>query len=995
MKKIIQSLTVITMLLGSLFTPQNLKAEEIKEKANVRLSMDFTEGTLDTDEIFTFEVSTSMDGYINKYYKLSKENDYSVLIDDLDEGPYWIYQRNENGENKKNWFVDYVLEDGVEHEEGFQFTKELKEIVFVNTGPSVANAVIEGEIHDGNHEYYRDVKVYYEIAGPMVKVNTDGEVLERFENHTVEMSMDGINPNDIDKDLSNYTDENGNYYQLITRNEYVIEQTKVIKDGVNIIGDYDNLDVYFVGAENTYMNSNPYTTSFYVMDKNITILPNVYKQTPQILIDMNATDSESYEQMNGTEFSVRVYNDEIGFSEIYTINDSTYFTCDIKLLDRAVYNIEQVNLPEGWTEDRIRVNGYNTSVVDFTNSDYDDYSLAYVSIYNSYVRPLDQTDVLIRKELTNGSEWNGESFNIELESIENDYKEIFTFSEESSTKRITGLNPGTYTVKELNLPSNWVQESISDASFVIEKGDSKTITIVNDQTDKILDDGQFTIKKVISPGSYEGESFYVKISDSHGNYRVQELNESNNYTYSLTDLEYDDFTFEEVDIPYGWEFKSLSIDGQRTNTLSLDSNEEHLVEIKNHYPDAKEGVLALSAIAQGDSQFTDEAFNVILESSRGIRTEYQLNKYNDYSLNLNDVELGDYKLSLESLPQGWTLNSLTIDGNETDKLVIDSSVPHSIIGTFEQESPKDGEIVLEAIGLNDISLEGESFRLKLESPNGLNTIYELNMDNNYRVSLNDVEHGIYKVEALDTPENWQLKSLFINEDLGDTINVASSERQTIRALYDKTEVKDGKLSVRVESTDLKDEIFKLEIIDDLNNSEFYTLDKENSYTLELDNLYYGEYIVKVLEAPKGWALQTNSRTMNEELILTIDSSKEIELYFVYTKEVEVPTIPETPEDPKVPETPENPKLPETSMKPQGPKVSEDSKSPSIPEEIVSPEEPALNESLVEDIDVNDSTDNMSKPHTGVESNTALYKTMVGVFALSILYLVKCNKKEQQ
>jgi len=263
-------------------------------------------------------------------------------------------------------------------------------------------------------------------------------------------------------------------------------------------------------------------------------------------------------EADGTEFSVNITGPE-GYDAVHTF--SVDESAVVSGLTLGVYEIEEISIP-----DEVEFVSITDESVELTEEEL---SIS-VTVTNEIViddEPEDPTGTIsIEKVLLDGTdtviEDSDQEFMVNI-SNGDDYNQIHTFSVNEPLE-VDELELGTYTIEEINIPEGIELVSVSSEEVTLEEGNLSAVVFITNTF--IIDDepedptGTISIEKVLLDGDDEVEDSDVEftVNVSNGDDYDEEHTFSVNQPLELEGLALGTYTIEEINIPEGYEFVTIS-----------------------------------------------------------------------------------------------------------------------------------------------------------------------------------------------------------------------------------------------------------------------------------------------------------------------------------------------------------------------------------------------------------------------------------------------------
>jgi len=307
---------------------------------------------------------------------------------------------------------------------------------------------------------------------------------------------------------------------------------------------------------------------------------------------------------------------------------------------------------------------------------------------------------------------------------------------------------------------------------------------------------------------------------------------------------------------------------------------------------------------------------VVVTGENNYSNEVILNKENNWKVTLTDLPFGKYSVQevLEtSKIEGYTLEvnyqNDTTSSNEVELTKTNLEEEVKVINTYTEIIPT-GSLTISkyfnensAIKLDNLPLN--EIKVVVTGENNYSKEIALNKENNWKVTLNDLQLGKYNIqEVLETSKiegytlevNYQNDTTNSNEvelaktNLDEEVKVINTYTEIIptgsltieQHFSDDSEIKEEDLPGTVE--------FKVIVTGENDYSKEVTLNKENNWKVTLTELPLGKYsvqeVVKGAEV-EGYTLEVNyqndTTNSNEAELTKINLEEIIKIINTYTK----------------------------------------------------------------------------------------------------------------
>ena len=323
-----------------------------------------------------------------------------------------------------------------------------------------------------------------------------------------------------------------------------IEEIQVPENGEGVV-----IFIPYSGYEGDYYYEGP--TSITITN---TFIPPTPTPDPRgsITVEKILLSGDEAIEDSDLEFTVNVSNgDDYNVDHTFTVNEPA----EINGLELGTYTIEEINLPDGVEFDNISDDTVELTLLQRNVT---------VTVTNDIPiddEPEDPTgSISIEKLLFDGEvgiEDSDVDFTVNI-SNGDDYDEDHTFSVNEPLE-IDGLELGTYTIEEINIPEGYEFESISDEEVTIEEGNLSVVVFITNMVEE-EPTGTLIIEKILTGNnvtdSDNAQEFTVLVTNENG--YSEEHTFSVNQPAEITGLELGRYMIEEINLPSGYGFESIS-----------------------------------------------------------------------------------------------------------------------------------------------------------------------------------------------------------------------------------------------------------------------------------------------------------------------------------------------------------------------------------------------------------------------------------------------------
>lgn len=552
-------------------------------------------------------------------------------------------------------------------------------------------------------------------------------------------------------------------------------------------------------------------------------------------------DAVTGKPLEGVEFSIRYLGDGNDSSD--TTNDPRTYITDangvIHLPDAVPgwYEIRELSVPDGYVLDpdpRIIqiINAHDTVLVPYTN--YQDTQL-----------------IILKEDAETGLPLPGARFTVTTAGGSVIASNLVTGANGYAT--LTGLEPGSYVVREVDAPDGHLIDS-TPQTFEIKEGQTEPVFLVfsnqgktalyirkeDEQTRLPVADAVFQLRRVngeiIEPRLVTGPDGLVRVDD----------------------LEPGDYIIEEIEAPPGY---LLSEDPEQT--VSLKAGETETVLFRNNKPG---GIAILKQDAISGLPLEGAEFEITnLDGSLVGRYKTQKDGY----IRVSDLKEGYYYVQEVKAPEGYLLDS-------TKHQV---KVENFKVTLVELDNYEEASFVVNKIDAESkIPLAGATFGLY--SMNGTQIGDPFTTDKSGQAKLTNIEPGWYILRELTAPQGYVLNEeefrVQIIEGQPTTLTVPNTPQSGITVRKIDATTKDPLAGAEFELRTYDGKLLGT-----------YTTDPTGSFVTV--NVEPGIYYLVETKAPDGYTI-VNERTEvevtdGEKPVVTIENHKNTSIQIQKTDSV--------------------------------------------------------------------------------------------------------------
>lgn len=536
-------------------------------------------------------------------------------------------------------------------------------------------------------------------------------------------------------------------------------------------------------------------------------------------------DSETMEPLPNAVFKFK----KVGgtFEKEYTTNENGEIRLDN--LETGSYTVTEVKAPNGYLIDDaeriVKVDGNEYATFVFTNTEKPSIKILKYDAYKD-------------KYLA------GATFRIA--KIEDGSNYLDRVTDIAGQIVIDNLEPGVYSVKEIEAPSGYV---LNETEYHVELfgGKHSQLVVINEEKPslKIVKTDALTDEPIAGVGFLvkhaEGSTENTVVTDENGEAYLEHLAPG---IYEVT----------EKSVPDGYlldtEPKLVTLEPNRTST----------VRFKN-YPKPSLTINKVDAITKDGIE--GAKFHIIYASNNTFSGE--INDMGEYQTDENgQIKLyrlkdGWYKITETEAPDGYKIDEsakeIYIKAGENKEITFDNT-------------PLSGLVIKKVDGVTGKVLQGAKFRVRYlsgVSGTGGTVIGEYTTSANGTIVINRLKAGTYVIEETKAPDG------YIMNDAPETVYITGKEQDVITVEFEN--YSDGGLIIRKLDSETKQPLagaeFKVTtangtVVDNyggtVSSNGIYTTD--TSGQIHITGIEAGTtLVVTETKAPDGYVLETMSQTV--------------------------------------------------------------------------------------------------------------------------------------
>ena len=515
------------------------------------------------------------------------------------------------------------------------------------------------------------------------------------------------------------------------------------------------------------------------------------------------------------------------FEKEYTTDE----TGEVRLdnLSAGAYTVTEVKAPDGYLIDDaeriVQVNGNEFATFVFTDTKKPSLKILKYDAYNN-------------KYLS------GAAFRIA--KIEDGSNYLDRITDTNGSIEIDNLEPGVYSVKEIEAPSGYVLNS-TEYHVELFGGKQSQLVVVNEEKPslKIIKTDALTGEPLAGVGflvkKAEGETENTVVTDENGE-------------AVLTHLDTGIYEVKETSVPDGY------LLDENPQLVTLAPNRTSVVRFRN-YPKPSLSINKIDGITK--DILKGAKFNIVYASRNTFTGEindmgsFQTDENGQIKLyNLKD---GWYKITETEAPDGYKIK------DKAQEIYIKAGENKEV--TFEN-TPLSALVIKKVDGSTGKVLQGAKFRVRYlsgTSGTGGTVIGEYTTSVNGTIVINRLKAGTYIVEEIKAPDG------YIINDAPETVYITGKEQDVITVEFENYQ--DGGLIIRKLDSQTKQPLAGAEFKITTSSGEFvanqggaissngiYVTDQTGQ--IHITGIEAGiTLVVTETKAPEGYVLETVSQTV--------------------------------------------------------------------------------------------------------------------------------------
>lgn len=778
---------------------------------------------------------------------LNDQNRFHACLKNLVDGWYEVVEENGNDQ------VKYVVNNANASKKGILQVCGNSNTINIINPPTQSNM---GSLHLQ--------KIFQNGSGDMMRVQ-NGE-------YRIHVSKPGFN--------EVYTLNKDNQYMMTINN---------LAEGMYVVEELDHDDVMYI--VNGGSASNQAIVHIMNNQNNVQVINTIVEQYGSIQLDKYIRNDKNEYVKPPENFVARVKVSAPNYSEIFTLDYANQFSFNINNLAANTYTIEELDAQLGEVS-YIIDNGSEVRVA-AVKVDEDMHEVFIINSANGSKAGSIRIEKFVRsdQDLIRPNA----DFVAQVSVSKAGFNEVYELNQANGWSiQVNDLTNGQYLISEMNAQN--------DVSYMVNGGNETKRAIV----DVMNNINEVIMINAISSTLPEGGSLSISkmvrnaineiIKPNGGVYQVQvistnylntiTLDQSNNYEMTLFDLPKGTYTIREANSNTAE--VTYIVDGAPEASMGsvIIDQSAHSVQVINTIV-ITNGVFEIrKMIKNADGTFIRPAdgdeFTLEIYNDQTTR-QLILNSGNFFTMRINDLANGRYRIR-ELNNENYLTSYRVNEGPETLEPIIfmGPNIVNSVVTYNElKEDMNTIEVfkyLLDNSGnyLPPLAPNVYSFEI---SGNGIQQIYELNMENSWHVTIRTLPSGVYEIRELGSP--YPIQYLVNSAQLQDRaefsaspgmtsvigiINMIANENVGNITITKRMQNSDGTLS-----TPNREESFEVLIKSD-NYEQIVTLSAPNNFTQTLNGLSFGMYEVIEQESNYQVSYRVNEGEISEQASVNIDAT---------------------------------------------------------------------------------------------------------------------------
>ncbi|MBO1142212.1 LPXTG cell wall anchor domain-containing protein [Enterococcus avium] len=417
----------------------------------------------------------------------------------------------------------------------------------------------------------------------------------------------------------------------------------------------------------------------------------------------------------------------------------------------------------------------------------------------------------------------------ELENTDN--KEVLgTFTTgNDGLLEINNLNPGTYTLTEIESPEGYVLDN-TPVSFIIHGTENEKIQL---EKSNISTTGSVELTKVDEKTNTALQGAVFEIRDSNGSIVRSALQTNLEGKILVDGLKSGEYSFVETKAPTGYVLDNTPI----KFTIEKDQQEVVKVSIKNKLMPG--GVVLSKTDATTGETLQGAVFE--LQDKDGKALQSGLITDNSGKLAIDGLEPGDYQFVETKAPTGYDLDATPV------KFAIEKGQTEAVQVSMTNKLTPGGVVLSKTDAKTGEALQGAVF--ELQDKDGKTLQSGLVTDESGKLAVDGLEPGEYQLVETQAPTGYDLDATPV------TFTIEKGQREVVQVTKTNQPTVGSVVLTKIDSK-TRDKLAgaAFELRDSNNKVVLKDLVTDSNGKLAINDLKPGEYQLVETQAPTGYVL---------------------------------------------------------------------------------------------------------------------------------------------
>ena len=520
------------------------------------------------------------------------------------------------------------------------------------------------------------------------------------------------------------------------------------------------------------------------------------------------------------------------------------------------YSVTEDALPAGWTLDKVTCTGDDARVVSNTAIDL----MAGETVTCTFENSLEKGKIVVDK-VTDPA---GSTQSFEFTATYGTFSLTDAAAPNDSGALLPSSEAGNYSVTEDALPAGWTLDKVtctgddarvvSNTAIDLMAGETVTCTFENS-----LEKGKIVVDKVTDPA---GSTQSFEFTATYGTFSLTDAAAPNDSGALLPSSEAGNYSVTEDALPAGWTLDKVTCTGDDARVVSntaidLMAGETVTCTFENSL---EKGKIVVDKVT--DPAGSTQSFE--FTATYGTFSLTDAAAPNDSGALLPSSEAGNYSVTEDALPTGWTLDKVTCTGDDArvvSNTAIDLMAGETVTCTFENVQDAKVRIVKEATPEGptefDFALTGFGDDTEL-------TLVDNDIDDNFADYTFSVGEFGAKTITESVPEGWTLTEAMCSgvEEQSDAAGVSFDVAAGDEITCTFTNVQDATVRIVKEATPEGDTEFDFALTGFGDDTELTLVDNGLDDNFADYTFSVGEFGTKTIteSVPDDWTLTSASCT---------------------------------------------------------------------------------------------------------------------------------------